>query len=48
MKRGIEARRKSREASARLPGHITYNASLYTRTENPSLYLSIIDSVGNP
>jgi hypothetical protein len=28
MKRGMEARRKRREASARLPGHITYNASL--------------------
>jgi hypothetical protein len=34
MKRGMEARRKRREASARLPGHITYNASLYAHREN--------------
>jgi hypothetical protein len=34
MKRGMEARRKRSEASARLPGHITYNASLYAHTEN--------------
>jgi hypothetical protein len=41
MKRGMEARRKSREASARLPGHITYNASLYAHRENRLLYLSL-------